>query len=773
MIKSLFKSLQTLTQPLCWQNGTSIATKKPTSVSQRPLPKLPRSIPLTINNLSKSSIGQSKFRLVWLLRTAGAIVCTIGVQLFDVPESLAAGVTVSGQVFSDTNSDGLNTGDSGILGITIVLRNTTANTCQSVSTDSSGNYSFTSVLAGNYEIIEAADQINPTCTPAAGKTLAQTIGKDPTNYASTTPNVIPITVSIISVTAKNFGDHSAASFASCPNPAYITKGTGNTTIRLNSVNLSTGVLTEISSANFSSGINGVGFNLTDAYIYGSASSGSPFNLSRINLGGTIEYLGAVFDINGANAIQGTSFVGDVDQNGIFYSVQSTTVYAIDVNPNSPTFKRYLKKFTLSSNASIQDIAISPIDGKVYTINNSATSHLYRYPDFSTISNGGTATVEDLGELKNISNNANMADAAKGALYFAADGTLYAYRNGTSGGTDGAIYALSTTNIATIPKFTTITTTAPGVGSNDGARCMFAPAIPLPNTYTVSGTLYKDINNNGANNSEPGLGANVTVSIYDDKNSNNIIDANEQITTTTSDINGLYTLSNLVAGTYKIKVDTSDVDIPSGYSLKTSNDLSVTVSTASITGKDFGFVSRANVLLLKRITAINGDRIKNPNDNTPLNGVLVDSKWKANYVVGAIDAGKVNSTDKIEYTIYFLNSGDLDATEVRICDRITANQSFQLAAYGAGIDIQAQVGTNPLLDLTAAADSGDRTQVYAANAAVPDACKLKAANTNGTVDIPITGAAGTGKPNFTLIQGSTAAGTPSDSYGFVRFMTVVP
>jgi uncharacterized repeat protein (TIGR01451 family) len=596
--------------------------------------------PQTINNLSKPPTRQSRLTRAWLLRSAGLIACTLGCQLFDVPKSLAAGVTVSGQVFSDVNSNGLiETGDLGIAGVTVVLRNTTTSICQSISTDSSGNYSFTSVLAGSYEIIEAGDQLNPTCTPAAGKTLAQTIGKDPTNYASTTSNVIPITVSTSDVTAKNFGDHSARSFTSCPNPAYITKGTGNTTIRLNSVNLSTGVLTEISSANFSAGINGVGFSLADAYIYGSASSGPPFNLARTNLDGTIEYLGAVLDINGANPLQNTSFVGDVDQNGIFYSVHSTTVTAIDVNPNSPTFKRYLKQFTLSSNPSIQDIAISPIDGKVYTVNNSSTSRLYRYPDFSTVSNGGTATIEDLGELRDMATNATMASGPKGAIYFAADGTLYAYRNGNSGSTDGAIYALSTTNIATIPKFTTITSTAPGVGSNDGARCMFAPAIPLPNTYTVSGTLYKDINNNGANNSEPGLGANVTVSIYDDKDGDNIIDANEQITTTTSDANGLYTLSNLVAGpyNYKIKVDTSDVDIPSNYSLSTSNNLAVTVSTANITGRDFGF-------LPIEVVGFKSAKLTDSNNDT-----------------------KINPGETVAWTIDYVNTGLVDVTNFQITD----------------------------------------------------------------------------------------------------------
>lgn len=526
-----------------------------------------------------------------LLRHTGLVACLFGSQFLYVPKSLAAGVTVSGKVFSDTNSDGLNAGDSGIQNVTVVLRNKTSNTCQSVKTDSSGNYSFTSVLAGNYEIIEAANETTPTpstCTPAPGKTLAQTIGKDPTDYASTTPNVIPITVISSNITG-NFGDHSARSLGSCPNPAYITLGGTTSTIKLNSVDLTSGALTTISASNFSSSINGIGFNLVDGYIYGAPSSGT-FGLLRTNLDGTEENLGTVTDVNGSNPITGTSFVGDVDKDGIFYSVQGTTVYAIDVNPNSPTFKRYLKKFTItfpspggSSTSDINDLAISPIDGKAYTINN-VGSYLLQFPDFSTVSNSGTATGISLGAVKKSSDNTPMPNGAKGAIYFAADGTLYAYRN------TGSIYAVSTTFISVSPKFVTITDSAANVGLNDGARCMFAPAVTLPNTYTASGTLYKDNNNNGVNNSEPSLSANVTVTAYNDTNSNNIIDTNEQITTTTTDANGQYTLSNLFAGTYKIKVDTNDVDIPVGYTLNTPNDLSITISNASVSGKDFGFVS---------------------------------------------------------------------------------------------------------------------------------------------------------------------------------------
>ncbi|MEH1842151.1 MAG: hypothetical protein V7L20_26325 [Nostoc sp.] len=194
-----------------------------------------------------------------------------------------------------------------------------------------------------------------------------------------------------------------------------------------------------------------------------------------------------------------------------------------------------------------------------------------------------------------------------------------------------------------------------------------------------------------------------------------------------------------------------------------------------------FVTPANVLLVKRITAINGDRTKNPNDNTPLNAFVDDTtstrkaddnspNWKSNYLLGAIDAGKVKPGDEIEYTIYFLNAGTSNANTVRVCDRISANQNFKVGAYGTSKDVQLQLGTSTVLDLTSANDAADRTQLISAGGTVPANCYLKAANDNGTLVIDITG--NTGVPNLTTMPGSTGQGSPNDSYGFFRFVTKV-
>ncbi|MEH2325189.1 MAG: hypothetical protein V7K32_16840 [Nostoc sp.] len=194
-----------------------------------------------------------------------------------------------------------------------------------------------------------------------------------------------------------------------------------------------------------------------------------------------------------------------------------------------------------------------------------------------------------------------------------------------------------------------------------------------------------------------------------------------------------------------------------------------------------FVTRGNVLLVKRITAINGDRTKNPNDNTPLNAFVDDTtsthqaddnspNWKSNYLLGAIDAGKIKPGDEIEYTIYFLNAGSSNANTVRLCDRISDTQDFKVGAYGTSKDMQLQLGTSTVVDLTSANDAGDRAQLISGAGSVPANCYLKTANSNGTLVIDVTG--NTGAPTLTTMPGSTGQGTPNDSYGFFRFVTKV-
>lgn len=193
-------------------------------------------------------------------------------------------------------------------------------------------------------------------------------------------------------------------------------------------------------------------------------------------------------------------------------------------------------------------------------------------------------------------------------------------------------------------------------------------------------------------------------------------------------------------------------------------------------------SAADVLLVKRITAVNGQPI-NPNDGTPLNVFVDDTTspqaaddndpgWPAGYLLGALDAGLVQPGDELEYTVYFLNAGNLLAEDVRICDRLYPDQSLVNDGYGVGIAAQVQIGTGSAVDLTATNDSVDRTEFISASSPVPATCNLQGVNDNGTLIVDVTGPVGSGSPNLTQLEATTGAGAPNESYGLFRFRTRV-
>jgi uncharacterized repeat protein (TIGR01451 family) len=197
-------------------------------------------------------------------------------------------------------------------------------------------------------------------------------------------------------------------------------------------------------------------------------------------------------------------------------------------------------------------------------------------------------------------------------------------------------------------------------------------------------------------------------------------------------------------------------------------------------------STANLLLVKRITAINGDSTQNPNDNTPLNVFVDDSTTNDNNINwpnptsgtppistvlrGAIDAGKAKPGDTIEYTIYFLSAGTVTARAVQLCDRIPSHQAFIPDSFNS---LTVAPNTTPVLPIgdrgievsqgstiygyTNIGD-GDAARYYPPGSPLPSACtQTGSTEDNGTVVV-----------NLGDVPNATAPGSPVDSYGFLRF-----
>jgi GEVED domain/Right handed beta helix region/SdrD B-like domain/Domain of unknown function DUF11 len=199
-------------------------------------------------------------------------------------------------------------------------------------------------------------------------------------------------------------------------------------------------------------------------------------------------------------------------------------------------------------------------------------------------------------------------------------------------------------------------------------------------------------------------------------------------------------------------------------------------------------SKANVLMVKRITAIK-DGVTGV--VTPYNSFVDDTtsttqtndndcNWKGAtgstgnctnpYTVGAINAGKVKSGDEIEYTIYYLNAGANKATPVKICDNLDPNLTFQPdfnANPGKGIEWSSGISASQYLTNSISDNDPGKLTNTASTANLATDCNLPA-NTSTTNDVVVVDVANTANP----LAGSTAAGTPPNSYGYIRFKVKV-
>ncbi|MEO1093418.1 MAG: hypothetical protein AAFX01_00785 [Cyanobacteria bacterium J06638_28] len=185
-----------------------------------------------------------------------------------------------------------------------------------------------------------------------------------------------------------------------------------------------------------------------------------------------------------------------------------------------------------------------------------------------------------------------------------------------------------------------------------------------------------------------------------------------------------------------------------------------------------------MVLVKRITAINGAPITGFENGSDAGDD--DSHWptpKEDSLRGVIDlASPVVPGDEIEYTIYYLNTGLSDATDLQICDRIPTNTTFVPRGYSSGTPpadpnglsgadrgiVLAEAGNE--VSLTNAND-GDGGYYFIPNqdpgVTFPD-ISCDGNSSNGTIVVSISNA----------IPPAVGAGSPPASYGYIRFVSKV-
>ena len=137
-----------------------------------------------------------------------------------------------------------------------------------------------------------------------------------------------------------------------------------------------------------------------------------------------------------------------------------------------------------------------------------------------------------------------------------------------------------------------------------------------------------------------------------------------------------------------------------------------------------------------------------------------------YLRGAIDGGEVQSNDEIEFTIYFVNKGTANATNVNLCDLVPANLDFVADAYGSGKGVAVsfdatKLNLEPNL-FYSNASGDDKGTFYSKGVTAQPQCAFDATtNKDGVVAVDL----GT-------VPFASGQGTPTNSYGFIRFRAKV-
>jgi uncharacterized repeat protein (TIGR01451 family) len=171
---------------------------------------------------------------------------------------------------------------------------------------------------------------------------------------------------------------------------------------------------------------------------------------------------------------------------------------------------------------------------------------------------------------------------------------------------------------------------------------------------------------------------------------------------------------------------------------------------------------ANLVLVKRVTAINSQTFTQVLDDPNVNDN--DPSWPSGFLQGRFNNTPVNPGDDVEYTIYFLSSGDVNIKDVNICDLVPPNTNFITTAFNGG-STTSDRGLNFLLgntqqSLTNAAD-GDQGSYLVNGTPITDNCGAIGSNTNGAVVVKVGN-----------LSHSGPGGTKPLSYGWVKFRTQV-
>ncbi len=268
---------------------------------------------------------------------------------------------------------------------------------------------------------------------------------------------------------------------------------------------------------------------------------------------------------------------------------------------------------------------------------------------------------------------------------AAGGVLEGF-NKTTGATPGA-----NDNSQADPYPVTLTSTGGVVSSNITAD--FGYDAPTP--YSISGTVFNDLNSNGKDDGEPPLPG-ATVYLIRDLNGNGVVDPGEPVIgTMLSNASGDYLFTDLPNGTYVVTNDALDTQVNGFFqttqlAAATRPAEPVTIKDANEPDHDFGYFSA-------------------PLDS-PLTGAIGDRVWLDENGDGVQDAGEAG----IPNLTVTLTGKDNKGSTVTLTTVTDANGGYIFSglppsdAGGYTITVTPPAGLNPTYDEDRASVTADNT-----------------------------------------------------------------
>ena len=395
---------------------------------------------------------------------------------------------------------------------------------------------------------------------------------------------------------------------------------------------------------------------------------------------------------------------------------------------------------------IGDIAFDPITGDLYGTVNQGGSN----PDSLVridVSNGSTTLVGSVG-----------FNQVEGLSAFN-DGSFY----GSSGNR-----SKPNSDRNRFYRINSVTGAATPIGNTLTADSEYeSVACATEDENRITGTVFLDPDTDGTFDSGAGDSgtANAVVRLYRDLNGNSQVDSGDILLASQSSLAaGTFDFVIAANGAFALNVDPTT--LPPENNVFTTDNLEVASfgSGFGLTDSDnnFGHYTNSDLAIVKRITAINGtqlpDSVDDPgddDDNHPNWPAGTSGAGISTFLAGATET-VVEPGDEVEYTIYYLATGNFPITNVKLCDRVPNGTDYVVES----MVLFTNGSTSNLTDTNFDSDGA----VFLAagnNAAVP----CPNTNSNGTVLVNLA-------PSPNQLPNATGPGTPTDSFGFIRFRATV-